>query len=479
MSFAHERFRRLFRRFLTAVLLSLIGLQAGEAVAAPKASLVMDLRNGKVLQSRSADRKLHPASLTKMMTLYVTFKAIRDGRLRLDQKVRVSRHAARQPASKLYLKSGRRVTVRSLIRATAIKSANDAAMVLAEAVGGSQSGFARMMTREAKRLGMKNSVFKNPHGLTQRGHYSTARDMALLGRHLFFDFPQYYNIFKRRTDYAAGKRIWNTNRLLSTYSGADGIKTGYTRAAGYNLVATAHRGKKRVLAVQFGASSSGDRARRVARLLDIGFSRAKNNVKKIKPRKAAPAKSGGKRKSGLVAAAPLPRVRPGSKRVTGLAVVTEALSPRTAQAALPTGRLSRTARAPMRAELPRSKPGSKIVATAKLVDTPKPRRLEAAGLSVPLPKPRPLRLAKDGQLSWAAELGPYQTESDALVQLAELGLVGVDTDAEINRSVFGRNTASYVIRLPQSSEVDAVVVCSSFGQLSRPCRVSAYEPSSQ
>ena len=255
----------------------------GAAEAAPKASIVMDMRNGKVLYSRRADQRLHPASLTKMMTLYLTFEAVRDGRLRLNQKVRVSRHASRQPASKLYLKAGSRVSVRSLIRATAIKSANDAAMVLAEAIGGSQRGFARMMTRKAKYLGMKNSAFKNPHGLTSRGHYSSARDMAILSRHLFFDYPQYYNIFKRKTDNAAGRRIWNTNRMLSSYPGADGIKTGYTRAAGYNLAASARRGRKQILAVQFGANSSADRTRRVTRLLNIGFSRAGNSVRKKRP----------------------------------------------------------------------------------------------------------------------------------------------------------------------------------------------------
>ena len=481
MSFARAGFRFL----LAALLLVFIGFGAGGAWAAPKASLVMDLRNGKVVYARSADRKLHPASLTKMMTLYVTFKAIKNGRIKLDQKIRVSRHAARQPASKMYLKSGRRYTVRSLIRATALKSANDAAMVLAEAVGGSQSGFAKLMNREARRLGMKNSRFKNPHGLTQRGHYSTARDMATLGRHLFFDYPQYYNIFKRRSDYAAGKRIWNTNRLLSTYAGADGIKTGYTRAAGYNLVATAKRGRKHVLAVQFGASSSSDRARKVARLLDIGFSRSKNNVKRVKPRKVAPStKSTTRRKTGRVASAPLPRMRPGSKSVTGLAVLAEALSPNKAQAATAPAQVLGSRRAPLRAELPKIRPGSKTasvkVATKAPAKIPAPRKADnrvasVSGAGIPIPKPRPTRLAAaGGSVNWAAELGPFDTESDALVELTELSLAGIGDDAEILRSSIGRNPASYMIRLPQDTEVDAAVACTSLGQIARKCRVSTY-----
>jgi D-alanyl-D-alanine carboxypeptidase len=352
---------------------------SGVAQAAPKASIVMDLRNGKVLHARSADARRHPASLTKMMTLYLTFEAVRDGKLRLDQKVRVSRHAARQPASKLYLRAGQRVTVRSLIRATAIKSANDAAMVLAEAIGGSQKRFSQMMTRKAKALGMKNTRFRNPHGLTQSGHYSTARDMAILGRHLFFDYPKYYNIFQRKTDYAAGKRIWNTNRLLSTYSGADGIKTGYTRAAGYNLVATAHRGKKRILAVQMGANSSGDRARKVARLLDIGFARAPRSVKRVRPRIAAEPLRRGRIK---ITGAPLPKPRPGTD-ATVLAVLADILATQARAEAVQPDNVVQTA--PLRADLPVPRGGRKVILVSS----------SFAPVRVPLPSPRPIRLAQN------------------------------------------------------------------------------------
>ncbi|MEL6792656.1 MAG: D-alanyl-D-alanine carboxypeptidase family protein, partial [Pseudomonadota bacterium] len=210
------------------------------AHAAPYAALVMDARNGEVLHARSADRKLHPASLTKMMTLYLAFEAIKSGKISLDQRVRVSRHASRQVPSKMYLKNGQRVTIRHLIRATAVKSANDAAVALAEAIGGSERAFAQMMTERARRLGMTNTQFRNASGLTATGQYSTARDMAKLGRALFYDFPQYYNLFGRKTTHAMGKTIYNTNRrLLGSYRGADGIKTGYTNAAGFNLVSSA------------------------------------------------------------------------------------------------------------------------------------------------------------------------------------------------------------------------------------------------
>ena len=451
---------------------------AGIAEAAPKASIVMDLRNGKVLHARSADRKLHPASLTKMMTLYLTFEAVRDGQLRLDQKVRVSRHAARQPASKLYLRAGQRVTVRSLIRATAIKSANDAAMVLAEAIGGSQKGFARLMTRKAAALGMTNTRFKNPHGLTQSGHYSTARDMALLGRHLFFDYPQYYNIFKRRTDYAAGKRIWNTNRLLSTYTGADGIKTGYTRAAGYNLVATAKRGRKHVLAVHFGARSSGERARKVAALLDMGFSRAKRSVKKVRPRVA---------RTGTriaVKNSPIPRRKPGVP-VTGLAAVAKTLAPASAEAAVAANDPA-SSLAPRKAELPVARPVA--FEGAQLVDAPLPkgpsRRIpvveqqsqQASGIfRAPVPKPRPTRLANAKPEGFAAAIGPFNSESAALAGLVGLSSEPVVTSGtasfEVARARGRQGRSTYNLEMANLTESQAVLICGALDRQTPPCNV--------
>ena len=383
------------RRLTPLLILILAVLAMSPAHAAPQASFVMDMRDGKVLYARSADRKLHPASLTKMMTLYITFDQVRRGKLRLDQKLRVSRHAARQPASKLYLRAGQRVTVRSLIRATALKSANDAAMVLAEGIGGSQKRFAQMMTRQAQRLGMKNTRFRNPHGLTQSGHYSTARDMALLGRHLFHDFPQYYNIFSRKSDSAAGKRVWNTNRMLSSYKGADGIKTGYTRAAGYNLVASAHRGQKRILAVLFGGRSSADRSRKVARLLDMGFARAKSRVRTLRPskvetRQASTTQRTRSGKAILVSRSPRPAPRP-TLEASVLAAV-QAVLAQPARAATGDARLIAPSAAPNRAQrpVPRGGAGGRAAPSGNKLPTP------GALARVPLPPPRPVRIAQRG-----------------------------------------------------------------------------------
>ncbi|MFD3191847.1 D-alanyl-D-alanine carboxypeptidase family protein [Sedimentitalea sp. HM32M-2] len=254
------------------------------AAAAPYAGYVIDARTGQVLYSRNADTRLHPASLTKMMTLYIAFEAIRNGEITLDTKVRVSKRAAAEPPSKLGLKAGQRIALRYLIRAAAVKSANDAATAIGEAISGSESAFARRMNRTAKSMGMTRTTFKNAHGLTEKGHLSTARDMTALGRHLIYDYPQYYNLFSRKTANAGVRNVSHTNRrLLSSYRGADGIKTGYTRAAGFNLVASARRGNERIIATVFGGKSTASRNAKVAELLDLGFRKAPSRASLRKP----------------------------------------------------------------------------------------------------------------------------------------------------------------------------------------------------
>ena len=254
------------------------------AKAAPYAELVMDARTGEVLRSRNADTRLHPASLTKMMTLYIAFEAVRRGEITLDTPVRISRHAASEPPSKLGLRAGQDIALRYLIRAAAVKSANDAATAIGEAISGSEEAFAARMTRTAMALGMRNTTFKNAHGLTASGHLSTARDMTIMGRRLFYDYPEYYNLFSRRSTDAGIAPVRNTNRrLLNAYRGADGIKTGFTRAAGFNLVASAERGSERVIATVFGGTSTATRNARIAELLDLGFERAPTHAAVRKP----------------------------------------------------------------------------------------------------------------------------------------------------------------------------------------------------
>ena len=275
---------RISRIFLAISVGLALGLSTMAAIAAPEAAYVMDARSGETLYEKNAYTRLHPASLTKMMTLYIAFEEISRGRISLDSKVTVSKHAAAQPPSHLGLKPGQKIALRYLIRAAAVKSANDAATAIGEFIGGSEQEFAKRMTRTAKAIGMTDTTFRNANGLTASGHLSTARDMSVLGRRLFYDFPQYYNIFSRRTADAGMAQVRNTNsRFLDAYDGADGIKTGYTNAAGFNLTASAQRGNKRIIATVLGGSSTANRNARMTELLDMGFGLAPRNTKEKKP----------------------------------------------------------------------------------------------------------------------------------------------------------------------------------------------------
>lgn len=280
------------RNFVVLAALSILAACSGprEAGAAPYAAYVMDARTGETIYSENADTRLHPASLTKMMTLYIAFEEIERGRLSLDTMVTVSKNAAAQPPSRLGLKAGQKIQLRYLIRAAAVKSANDAASAIGDHIGGSTEKFAARMTKTAKALGMKNTTFRNANGLTAKGHLSTTRDMSILGRRLFYDFPQYYNIFSRRSTDAGMAEVANTNRrFLDAYEGADGIKTGYTDAAGFNLTGSAERGGVRIIATVFGGKSTADRNAKMADLLDLGFRKAGKNVTEEPPARIAPA----------------------------------------------------------------------------------------------------------------------------------------------------------------------------------------------
>lgn len=244
---------------------------ASPAALAKYASLVMDADTGQVYHSINADTRNYPASLTKMMTLYLVFEALDQGRWSLKSKLRVSARAARQPASKLALRAGSRITVKNAILALVTKSANDVATVVAEAMSKSERNFALKMTATARRIGMSRTTFRNASGLPHRSQLSTARDMATLARALINHFPQYYHFFSTPKFTYAGLTHRNHNKLLKTYKGADGIKTGYIRASGFNLVASVERDGRRLIGVVFGGKSSGSRNRHMAALLNKGY----------------------------------------------------------------------------------------------------------------------------------------------------------------------------------------------------------------
>ena len=275
---------RLVNSFIFTLLI--VFIHASQLSAKTYAYIVADARDGKVLNSHNSRQIIHPASLTKMMTLYLAFDAVRYGNLKLDQKVIISKNAASEPPSKFWYKPGQRVSVRYLIRASAIRSANDAATALGEAISGSEKKFINDMNRAAKKMGMSSTRFKNAHGLTEIGHYSTARDMLILARRLMLDYPEYFNIFSRLETFASGKKIRNTNyKFLKQYKGASGIKTGYTNAAGHNLAASAKRGNKQLIGIVIGTSSSSERAKKIIGLFDKAFRNIpeRKNISKLAP----------------------------------------------------------------------------------------------------------------------------------------------------------------------------------------------------
>jgi len=234
-------------------------------------SIVIDAETGRVLNAVNADAITYPASLTKMMTLYLTFEALNTGRLRLDQYLPVSAEAASRAPTKLGLRPGESIAVQDLILGLVTRSANDAASALAEGLAGSEFVFAEQMTRKARQLGMTNTVYRNASGLPDADQYTTARDQAQLALALYHDFPREYRYFATRQFYFRGSLIHNHNHLLDWYEGADGIKTGYIGASGFNLAASAVRNGHRLIGVIMGGPSAGTRDREMAALLDRGF----------------------------------------------------------------------------------------------------------------------------------------------------------------------------------------------------------------
>jgi len=237
------------------------------------ASLIMDEQTGVVLHDVNGDKLRHPASLTKIMTLYMMFDAIERGRFTPTDRLKVSSNASRKPASKLGLRSGSTITVRNAIRSLITKSANDAATVIAEALAGSESRFAEQMTRKARELGMRQTVFRNASGLPDKRQVTTAYDMAKLAIAMRRDFPGYYYLFSMKTFRYNGRTHRNHNKLLSRYSGTDGLKTGYINASRFNLVATVERGGRRLIGVVFGGRPGGWRDNHMIKLLNQGYSK--------------------------------------------------------------------------------------------------------------------------------------------------------------------------------------------------------------
>jgi len=384
--------RRLAAVFLAVSLIGLAAASADDADAKSKkdapapayASIVVDAKTGKVLYQSNADARRYPASLTKMMTLYLLFEAVERKEMTLATRLKVSENAAAQPPSKLGLKPGETISVKDAILAVVTRSANDVAVVIAENLAGTEAAFAARMTATARSIGMRNTTFRNASGLPDAGQVSTARDMAVLGRALQERFPEEYRYFSTRSFVWKDHTIGNHNRLLGKIAGVDGIKTGYTRASGFNLVTSVNRDNGHVVAVVLGGKTGKSRDAQMASLIEKHFRKASR---------------GPKTDAVLVAAAALgkaaiPRPRPGATA-----------------APLPTAPLDLTKSIDV-AGVP-----IPAVASAKRVRSADPiaeLALAEGDIDEELPGPRK-SLAEEG---WKIQIGALPTKAAALSALA-------------------------------------------------------------
>jgi D-alanyl-D-alanine carboxypeptidase len=489
------------------LLLSIVFAPVGvRSMAAPYAAMVMDMRSGEVIHARNADTQLHPASLTKMMTLYVAFQAIEHGEISLDTMVTISANAASEPPSKLGLRTGQKIKLRYLIRAAAVRSANDAATAIGEAIAGSEAAYAERMTRTAKALGMNRTQFKNMHGLTQAGHMSTARDMTILGRHVFFDYSEYYNLFSRRSADAGVAQVPNTNRrFLDAYKGADGIKTGYTRAAGFNLVASAERGGKRIIATVFGGQSTASRNQKVAQLLDLGFRKVPTRVA-LRPT-SKPAYTGPGGGAAIVVAAdstapdvagkvirvvrapnrsirPMPRpvpAVPDEALVAAIGAEIEGVISTVVSAKSPELEATEPVVAAAATQKPEPEIAAEVVAATALaprtapVPAPRPAEIILAAVE-PDPQAEPerpeviTRLSSAGGRHWAINVGRYTSEYEAERILLKTALVELSTLGEALRKV-ARSARGYEANFVGLTEEGADLACRRLSARNTTCEV--------
>ena len=267
-----------WRKTATAVIAAVLLAFATVPAHAKYASIVVDAYNGRVVHADNADTRNYPASLTKIMTLFMVFEALDNGSLTLDWRMPVSARAAGQPPSKLDLAAGDTITVDDAIKALVTKSANDVATVVAEALGGTEIEFARRMTDRAHALGMANTTFRNASGLPNKYQLSTARDMAILARAMLETFPHHYHFFSLENFTHNGRTYSNHNNLLGRYDGTDGIKTGYIRASGFNLVASAERNGTRLIGVVFGGKTQRSRDLHMQDLLNQSWDKASSRL---------------------------------------------------------------------------------------------------------------------------------------------------------------------------------------------------------
>ena len=412
-----------------------------ESYSPPFASIVVDGNTGKVLHETSADALRHPASLTKIMTLYLLFERLDAGKIRLDTPLKVSEHAAEQAPTKLGLKPGQTIAVQDAIKAVVTKSANDAAVAIAENLGGDEDAFAEIMTQKAHALGMSRTTYVNASGLPDDDQISTARDQALLGRAIQERFPHYYRYFSTEEFVYHGMAMRNHNHLLGVVGGVDGIKTGYTRASGFNLVTSVHRDGRYIVAVVLGGRSASQRDAHMRELISAHLKEAA--LRRTAPMLAEKAEQGGEPQAVALAKTPLssrpdpaPTASANNRPAAGSndpiqPVLVKTISYRTAPvqtaslAPMPTlvpvaAPSPQPAAAPVAHTPPASQslaaPGTIVVASTEPASITVSARIEAARGDFAKPQPAMLQTRAHG--GWLIQIGAFEGEDEAKQHLS-------------------------------------------------------------
>jgi D-alanyl-D-alanine carboxypeptidase len=444
-------------------MLTLAGISSAPAHANSKyAAYVIHADTGDVLFDRYSTARRYPASLTKMMTLYLLFEELDAGELTLQSKLKVSARAAGQPPSKLGLKAGSTISVETAIEALVVKSANDVAAVVAEHISGSEWRFAKKMTTKARSLGMSRTRFRNASGLPNSKQVTTARDMAVLGQRVLQDFPQYYHYFSAKSFTWGGRTYASHNRLVKTYSGADGIKTGYTRRSGFNLVTTAVNGDNRLIGVVLGGRTSRSRDKHMRDILNKGFASIK-------------------RKPTLVAAlyrkTPAPRIKP-----TLLAKLEQDAN----DAAVKKDQLRREIMTAALVQPTMAPPADDrlgvLIAAADTDDFNEFERTRIAALDGGAEFVGEGDRQYVNEFSWTVQIGAYSTKQMAQEELEAAAIKGGLTNR--TRAVIpaprADGTTLYRARFMNLSEIEAAAACAGLDDKGVSCFVAAdVEPVSQ
>lgn len=447
-----HRIVAIWGRIGAIIVAAAIALSAAQVEAAPRrkavqppkgryAAIVLDARTGEILHEVNADAPRHPASITKMMTLYLVFEALEKGRLRMDQSLPVSAYASTVPWG-LPLRPGMTITVEEAVLGLITKSANNAATVIAESMAGSESAFARIMTVRARRLGMASTTFRNASGLPDPRQITTARDFTVLARALLRDYPKHYHLFATRGFTFRGAYYHNHNRLLDQFEGLDGIKTGFVNASGFNLVASAERNGRRLIGVVMGGNSAASRDIRMADLLESGFQ-----------------KPAGRRPEIREARAPvLPPSLPELRDVTLTAAVA----------------------APSQPALPSAHPAisnptahSSTLATPPALGRSEPMRLVVAGNDAAARIAQASAWRDENGDSWAIQVGAFSSKAAASRAIKAAQKKASKLLRDGTSSVMAQDDRLFRARFVGLDERNARALCKQLGERTFPCAVVA------